>query len=86
MFVCGGTSIVLLSVANLYGAIVVGMGGGNRTQRYRFIRLRPSRLLLNVYIPFRVVRRAVASQAAAGDSTALDTDTHLPYHCHPSED
>ena len=58
-----------------------------QTQRYQFVRLRQSHsLLFKGHIPFRVFRRAVASQVAAGDSTALDIDTHPPYHCLPSED
>lgn len=35
---------------------------------------------------FRVVHHVVASQAAAADKTALDTDNRRPCHYHPSVD
>ena len=58
----------------------------HQSQRCHLIRLKSMRFLLKGYILFHVARRVVASQAVAGDSTALDTGNHRPYHYRPAED
>ena len=73
----------LIRMATTYDTV----GGRKYTKSaLQSIRLGILRLRLKVYIPFRVAHRVVALQAAAEDSTALDTDTHQPYYCRPSMD